>query len=72
MEKKDERFSRTELLLGQSGLQKLKNAHVAVVGLGGVGGAAAQALVRAGIGELTFIDGDCVSPQQYQQAAHSL
>lgn len=62
MEKKDERFSRTELLLGQSGLQKLKNAHVAVVGLGGVGGAAAQALVRAGIGELTFIDGDCVSP----------
>ena len=49
MEKKDERFSRTELLLGQSGLQKLKNAHVAVVGLGGVGGAAAQALVRAGI-----------------------
>ena len=62
MEEEKERFSRTELLIGENGLEKLKNVHVAVVGLGGVGSSSAQALVRAGIGELTFIDGDCVSP----------
>lgn len=61
MEKEEERFSRTEMLIGSDGLEKLKNTHVAVVGLGGVGSAAAQALVRAGVGELTFIDGDRIS-----------
>lgn len=61
MKNQNERFSRAELLIGAEDLEKLKNAHVAVVGLGGVGGAAAQALVRAGIGELTFIDGDCIA-----------
>lgn len=55
------RFERTALLIGSEGLEKLDRAHIAVVGLGGVGAAAAQALVRAGVGELTFIDGDIVS-----------
>ena len=52
---------RSALLLGQAGLEKLQKAHVAVFGVGGVGGACAEALVRAGIGELTLFDPDGVS-----------
>ncbi len=54
-------FSRTQLLLGEAGMEKLKNAHVAVFGIGGVGGHAAEALVRSGIGALTVVDSDKVS-----------
>ena len=54
------RFERTELFLGKEATEKLNSARVAVIGLGGVGGAAAEALVRAGIGHLLFIDGDTV------------
>ena len=54
------RLERTELFLGKEALEKLKNARVAVMGLGGVGGAAAEALLRAGIGHLLLIDGDSV------------
>ena len=54
------RLERTELFLGKEATEKLKNSRVAVIGLGGVGGAAAEALVRAGIGNLLFIDGDTV------------
>lgn len=52
--------SRTELLLGSDKLKKLKNSHVLIVGLGGVGGYAAEQLCRAGIGSLTLVDGDTV------------
>jgi tRNA A37 threonylcarbamoyladenosine dehydratase len=55
-------LSRTELLIGKENLNKLSTAHILVVGLGGVGGYAAEQLCRAGIGELTLIDGDNVSP----------
>lgn len=54
-------FSRTELCFGSDGMQKLKNAHVAVFGIGGVGGHAVEALVRSGIGAITLIDNDDVS-----------
>ena len=54
-------FSRSQLLLGSEAMLKLKNASVAVFGLGGVGSAAAEALVRGGIGSLAFFDGDKVS-----------
>lgn len=54
--------TRTRALLGDKGIEKLKNSHVAVFGLGGVGGHLAEALVRSGVGELTLIDGDVVSP----------
>lgn len=53
-------LERTELVLGETRLRRLANARVAVVGLGGVGGAAAEALVRAGVGHMLFIDGDTV------------
>lgn len=53
-------YSRTELLLQPEGVAHLKSAHVLVVGLGGVGGYAAEQLCRAGVGHLTIVDGDCV------------
>ena len=55
-------FARTELLLGSEAMRVLEASHVAVFGLGGVGGYAAEALARAGIGALTLVDHDRVSP----------
>lgn len=52
---------RTELLLGADGVASLADSHVLVVGVGGVGAYAAEALVRAGVGHITIIDGDNVS-----------
>ena len=51
---------RTALLFKEEGLQNLQNAHVMVVGLGGVGSFAAEFLARAGVGTMTIIDGDTV------------
>lgn len=56
------RFLRTQWLIGQEGLHKLQAATVAVCGLGGVGGAAVEALARSGIGKLVIIDHDRVDP----------
>ena len=54
-------FSRTEILLGKSAMEKLKNARVAVFGVGGVGGYVVEALARSGVGTLDLIDNDSVS-----------
>lgn len=56
-----ERFERTALLLGEEGLNRLQQKHVAVFGVGGVGGYAVEALARSGIGELTIVDKDEVT-----------
>ena len=56
-----EMFSRTELLLGESAMHKLKNSHIAIFGVGGVGGYALEALVRSGVGAIDIIDNDTVS-----------
>jgi len=53
--------ARTELLLGEENVAKLRASHVLVMGLGGVGSAACEHLCRAGIGELTIVDGDVVN-----------
>ena len=53
-------FQRTELLIGSENLNKLKNSHVIVFGVGGVGGFATEALIRAGIGEISIVDFDTV------------
>ncbi len=55
-------YDRTLPLMGEQGVEKIKRARVALFGVGGVGGHAAEALVRGGIGGLTVIDGDVFTP----------
>ena len=55
-------FARTRLLLGDAAMEKLKNAKVAVFGLGGVGGYVVEALARSGVGALVLVDHDTISP----------
>ena len=57
----DKKFSRTQRLLGDSAMQALKNARVAVFGVGGVGGYVVEALVRSGVGEIDVFDNDTVA-----------
>jgi tRNA A37 threonylcarbamoyladenosine dehydratase len=54
-------LSRTELLVGKENLGKLKKAHILIAGLGGVGGHAAEAICRAGVGKMTIVDSDKIS-----------
>lgn len=56
-----ERFDRTKRLLGAEGIERLKNSHVAVFGIGGVGGHAVDALARSGVGTITIVDSDDVA-----------
>lgn len=60
-ERMEEKFVRTGLLIGEENIQTLKKKHVAVFGIGGVGGYVAEALVRSGIGEITIVDKDEVA-----------
>ncbi|MFN4147186.1 MAG: ThiF family adenylyltransferase [Runella sp.] len=55
-------LSRTHLLVGNEGIEALQQAHVLVVGLGGVGSFAAEFIARSGVGEMTIVDGDVVDP----------
>ena len=55
-----EQFARTQLLLGETSMERLSRARVAVFGIGGVGGHAMEALARSGIGRLDLIDSDKV------------
>ena len=57
----DERFERTELLIGKENLLKLKNSRVLIFGIGGVGSYIAEALARGGVGKFTLVDRDTVS-----------
>ena len=54
-------YSRTRLLLGDAAMEKLSKAHVAVFGLGGVGGYVVEALARSGVGAFTLVDHDTIS-----------
>ena len=56
-----DQFSRTRMLLGAEGIEKLARARVALFGLGGVGSYVLEALVRSGVGSFVLIDNDCVS-----------
>jgi len=59
--KMENKFERTALLFGEDGMKRLQNAHVAVFGVGGVGGYAVEALARSGIGKIDIFDDDTVS-----------
>ena len=66
---------RTELLLGKEKMERLRNAHVLVVGLGGVGAYAAEMICRAGVGKMTIVDADVVQPTNINRqlpATHSV
>ncbi len=68
----DNRFMRTERLLGRDGLARLKAARVAVVGLGAVGSYAAEGLARAGVGHLRLVDFDTVRPSNINRQLYAL
>lgn len=57
----DEKFIRTEMLIGKENLDRLKDSHIAVFGIGGVGSYTTEALARAGVEQLTLIDADTVN-----------
>jgi tRNA A37 threonylcarbamoyladenosine dehydratase len=65
-------FSRTELAIGPEGLEIMRNSCVAVLGIGGVGGIAAEALARTGIGRLVLIDKDVVDITNINRQVHAL
>ena len=65
-------LERTELLIKKEGLEKLIRAQILVVGLGGVGAFAAEFLARAGVGNLTIVDGDVVDKTNINRQLHAL
>jgi tRNA A37 threonylcarbamoyladenosine dehydratase len=66
------RFSGLARLYGQQSLERLRRAHVAVIGLGGVGSWALEALARSGVGELTLVDLDDVCIGNVNRQLHAL
>ena len=66
------RFSRTELLVGTDGLNRLKNSAVTIFGLGGVGSFAAEAICRAGVGRITLVDFDDICLTNVNRQLHAL
>ena len=68
----DHQFLRTQMLLGEDAMAALHRSHVAVFGLGGVGSYAVEALARSGVGELTLIDDDAVSPTNLNRQLEAL
>lgn len=63
---------RTELLVGKQGLELLKNAHVMIIGVGGVGSYAAEALARAGVGRIDLVDFDDVCITNINRQLHAV
>lgn len=59
---REQRLARTALLMSPAQMERLAHAHVMLLGLGGVGGHAAEALARGGVGRMTIVDHDTVSP----------
>ena len=68
----NEAFVRMEALLGREAMDKLAQSHVAVLGLGGVGSWAAEALCRAGVGTLTLMDSDTVGASNINRQLYAL
>lgn len=64
-------FSRTELLIGKEGLATLRNAKIAIFGIGGVGSYAAEALVRCGVGKFVLIDDDRICLTNLNRQLHA-
>ena len=70
----NDELSRTRMLLGGEGMERLRRARVALFGLGGVGGYALEALLRSGVGALDLVDHDTIAPSNLNRqllALHS-
>ncbi len=67
-----EQDSRSAMLFGEAGLERLKQSRVILFGVGGVGGAAAEALARGGVGTIELVDGDAVSPSNLNRQIAAL
>lgn len=65
-------FSRTELLIGTEGLEKLKKSKIAIFGIGGVGTFAVEALARSGVGEFVLVDDDDICLTNINRQIHAL
>lgn len=68
---KQHEFSRTELLIGKSNLERLKTKKVAVIGIGGVGSFATEALARSSIGKLVLVDNDTINLTNMNRQLHA-
>lgn len=66
------KFDRMGRLIGDSGMKKLMKSHVMVIGLGGVGSWAAEALVRSGIGKITLVDFDEICVTNFNRQVHAV
>ena len=64
-------FSRTEMLLGNKGMNKLKKSNVAIFGIGGVGSFVAESLARCGIGSIVLIDYDIIDITNINRQIHA-
>ena len=58
----DMNLSRLESLIGEDGINKIKNSNILVIGLGGVGGYTVESLIRSGLENITIVDGDTIKP----------
>lgn len=67
----EEQFERSKLLIGEEGIKKLHNAKVAVFGIGGVGSFVAEALARAGIGNVVLVDNDTIAVSNINRQIHA-
>lgn len=68
----EEKFGSLSRVYGDEVLQKIRNSHICIVGIGGVGSWAAEALVRSGVGEITLVDGDDISKSNMNRQIHTL
>lgn len=68
----DRRFAGLARLYGQAGAQRIRRAHVVVVGIGGVGSWAAEALARSGVARLSLVDMDHIAPSNINRQIHAL
>ena len=67
----DDFYSRTGILTGENGIERLKNSSVMICGIGGVGSYAAEAVARAGVGRITLVDCDIVSVSNINRQIHA-
>jgi tRNA A37 threonylcarbamoyladenosine dehydratase len=68
----EEKFGSLSRVYGDDTLQKIRNLHICIVGMGGVGSWAAEALARSGVGKLTLVDGDTISKSNTNRQIHTL